>query len=151
MRLYSFVNYYLSPLQHGLQTAHCVSEMMVDPSISTSLIKHTMFDDWARNHKTIIICNGGNSLQLQELYEKLVTLCDHFKFPVVKFHEDEQSLNCALTSVAVVLPERVYNTKMTDPTTWTYPGDGSDATPVNFTEGSKEFELISLIKSYRLA
>ena len=44
MRLYSFVNYYLSPLQHGLQTAHCVSEL----SLIQSPVERKMYEDWAQ-------------------------------------------------------------------------------------------------------
>lgn len=58
LRLYSFTNYYLSDLQKGLQTAHLVSEMFT--KYVTGKHKKMLFE-WATNHKTIIILNGGNS------------------------------------------------------------------------------------------
>lgn len=151
MRLYSFVNYYLSPLQHGLQTAHCVSEM----SLLNGSLRAT-FEEWAVNHKTIIICNGGNTAQLEDLFTKLIDLAgpDH---PLVKFYEDEQSLNCALTSVAIILPEWVYNaTFIQDASgcdTWVWNHElTADHTPsMYFSAGTDGFRLINLIKSHRLA
>jgi len=150
MRLYSFVNYYLSPLQHGLQTAHCVGDMSVAYKHNTP--QHEVYVDWVTNHKTIIICNGGNSLQLDELYCKLRAWGEKFGLPVVRFNEDEQSLNGALTSVAMVIPAQYYEVelKRVDPT--------APAMYVNkhavpeFVEGRDiGFDFVSLIKSYRLA
>lgn len=158
MRLYSFVNYYLSPLQHGLQTAHCVSDMSVRYKHNTA--QHKAYLDWASKHKTIIICNGGNSAMLEDLHLRLTDLCDEFELPVVKFYEDEQSLNSALTSVAAVMPEWVYDSKFTVGTTgpdcyvWNHEHLNTDVDMPNsmtFRDGTSHFALISLVKSHRLA
>ena len=107
MRLYSFVNYYLSPLQHGLQTAHMVSELFRDRITDETNSRETqMLDSWAKYHKTIIICNGGNQLELQSLFDFFVNKDNLFPFSY--FTEDEQSLNGCLTCVGIVLPERIY-------------------------------------------
>lgn len=158
MRLYSFVNYYLSPLQHGLQTAHCVSEMYVTPQSGAA---RSRFNDWAENHKTIIICNGGNAAMLQTLYEQLKTLGDRLYLPVVKFHEDEQSLNTALTSVAIILPEHLYNVEFqradqanaSDASLYdSYVATDADGKYMDtYFDGTDEFALIKLVKSHRLA
>jgi hypothetical protein len=109
MRFYSLVNYYLSDLQRGLQTAHAVSEMLVDPKNCKAKLQH--YHQWAKDHKTIIILNGGNSKMLQESYDNLSIWCTAAGLPITKFHEDEQSLNCALTCVGLVLPEEIYGAK----------------------------------------
>lgn len=158
MRLYSFVNYYLSPLQHGLQTAHCVSEMVITPQPGAAVAR---FHDWAHNHKTIIICNGGNSASLAALFAELKQLGEKLALPVVKFNEDAQSLDCALTSVAIVLPEPLYEVEfrpadnanasmfsVLDSYIHT-PKDGSK--PLLYLDGTEEFQLIKLVKSHRLA
>ncbi len=104
MRLYTFVNYYLSPIQHGIQTAHVVSELSVKYYNPSS--HHYMLYDWAKNHKTIIVLNGGNQANLQEI---LLFLSDpDNQYPYTHFCEDEQSLNNALTCVGIVIPEYVY-------------------------------------------
>lgn len=99
MRFYSFVNgLYMSPLQHGLQTAHCIAEM--------SQLKDSVFDEWASNHKTIVILNAINVAGLLELEKTFATM--DIPYPVASFREDEASLNGAITSVGVVLPEEIY-------------------------------------------
>lgn len=163
MRLYSFTNFYLSPLQYGLQTAHCVSEMaaMVRPLSADYSPLRDKFYDWAENHKTIIICNGGNQAMLEDLFTKLIDPCHALQLPLVKFYEDEQSLGGALTSVALLVSEMLYDTKFLAGAPSGQPGlvpDGpacyvyeADNVRVEYKEGTPEFALIALIKSYRLA
>jgi hypothetical protein len=99
MRLYAFTNMYLSSLQIGLQTAHLVSEL--------SQLNHPLYQDWASNHKTIIILNGGNQQSLHEIHTFLSDYSE--EYPVAKFHEDEVSLNNALTCTGIIIPEDIYN------------------------------------------
>lgn len=117
-RLYTFTNYYMSPIQHGIQTAHIVGDLAAIYASSrhselsaAELINHLnnqiLFLDWAENHKTIIVCNGGNSADLLSLYQQLSVM--DLDFPFVKFHEDEQSLNGACTAVGIVLPSKIYD------------------------------------------
>ena len=126
LRLYSFVNYYLSGLQHGLQTAHCVGEL------ATSVLAErehpeaaSLFKSWASDHKTIIILNGGNSGGLNNLYYALTPLAAKLKLPLTRFHEDAVSLNNALTSVAIVLPDHIYDAELPDDLYLTKDGDKS--------------------------
>ena len=63
---YSFVNYYLSDLQRGLQTAHVVADMFIKYDYLTPQENHRLHF-WARNNKTIIILNGGNSKNLLDI------------------------------------------------------------------------------------
>lgn len=106
MRLYSFVNYYLSPLQAGLQTAHLIGEMSV---ASYDTFVRGSYNVWARDHKTIIILNGGNCDSLAILFDRLVELNNNMvPLPIAKFCEDVQSLNGALTAVGVIVPEHIY-------------------------------------------
>ena len=98
MRLYTFVNYYLSSLQQGLQTAHVVSELFVHYP------NDALLNDWAQNHKTIVILNGGNSQSIWEICMRLAT----HNLPRGIFEEDAQSLNCAVTACGVIVPAHIY-------------------------------------------
>jgi hypothetical protein len=130
MRLYSFVNYYLSPLQHGLQTAHCVSEMAM-----TMTMEDQLFAIWADDHKTIIICNGGNSKMLEELYQTLARLGEALGLPVV----NDTRFWATTGEGDKVIPDR-----------YDY-YDAEGVVMATFYEGSTGFELIKTIKSFRLA
>jgi len=153
MRLYSFVNYYLSPLQHGLQTAHCVSDMSGRYTMSDR--RGDAYLAWAASHKTIIICNGGNVAMLEDLHTRLTDFADEFNLPLVKFYEDEQSLNNALTSVAIIVPEKFYDTQfqkaeMTGAKS-AYEYLDTNGYLTMYWEGTREFDFIQLLKSFRLA
>ena len=63
MRLYSFQNFYFAGIHAGIQTAHSVGEMAANYDASTSQGK--MFLDWAKNHKTIIVKNGGTITRIR--------------------------------------------------------------------------------------
>lgn len=107
MRLYTFCNYYLSSIQNGIQTAHIVSELFAYPQEPFNAF---MIKDWAVNHKTIVVCNGGNQQSLNELKE-FFSNKDNL-YPWTSFIEDEQSLNCATTAVGIILPPEVYDVKV---------------------------------------
>jgi hypothetical protein len=109
MRLYTFVNCYLSPFQHGVQTAHVVSELFAhyDSDWKWQEQRKRLWD-WAKNHKTIIVLAGGDSATLAQTFEELSSRSG--EFPIARFHEDERSLNGAMTAFGIILPERVYRT-----------------------------------------
>lgn len=112
MRFYSCGNMYLSSIQQGIQAFHCLGEMIIKyPSVPCDLTvnavaRETLYD-WIQNHKTLICLNGGNNASLNELYA-LLTQEDNPGYPVAKFHEDAISLGGMLTSVGIVLPEKIY-------------------------------------------
>ncbi len=143
MRLYSFVNTYLSPLQHGLQTAHCVADMFVKYRFISSSASYQL-NVWAEDHKTIIILNGGNQANLFELLDFIYE--GNNNFPFEEFSEDEQSLNNCLTCVSIILPERIYGAAAESRPE--YP-DSPPNDPSLFTPW--EIELINKLKQYRLA
>lgn len=106
-RFYAFGNYYLSSLQQGLQAGHCVSEMFVQHAGNNTKAKITM--DWGKHHKTMVLLNGGNSGSLATLFNFFKELKRKgMPYPFVCFHEDEVSLGGALTDVAIILPDSIY-------------------------------------------
>jgi hypothetical protein len=65
--------------------------------------QYKIINDWATNHKTIIVKNGGatqNLIQMVDLFKEL-------NYPWTTFSEPD--LDNALTCVGIVVPERLYN------------------------------------------
>lgn len=114
MRFYSFTNYYLSSIQLGIQSAHALGEMFNRYPFGDSPVGRTL-REWSANHKTMVLLNGGNSAALRDLWT-LLSDPRNTKYPVSKFSEDEASLDGALTCVAIILPESLYEAK------WMAPG-----------------------------
>lgn len=132
MRFYSVGNMYLSSIQQGIQAAHCVAEMLGQPQIPPQRREIT---EWARDYKTLICLNGGNNKSLSDFYD-LVRYQD--QFPVARFHEDQDSMAGMLTSVGIIVPEKIYNADLDDP----YLVDRL---------GSDGFEIARALKSMPLA
>lgn len=117
LRLYTFVNVYLSSIQAGIQSAHLVHDMFVKYKENGSNTKsdHAALWDWAKNHKTLIVLNGGPNeyirtrwLQFQRELSTVETYINH-GLPWGSFNEDEFSLGGVMTCVGVVLPECIFN------------------------------------------
>lgn len=107
MRFYSYSNFYLSPIQIGIQAFHCLGEMIIKYGAHKETEQAHLLNDWIQNHKTLICLNGGNNASLIELHT-LLTRVDNPGYPVVKFHEDEESMGGMLTTVGIVLPAKIY-------------------------------------------
>lgn len=104
MRFYAFCNYYLSSLQQGLQAAHVLTEMSMKARLKGGQYwRH--YDNWASDHKTIILLNGGNDKDLRELLT-FFNMSNPYLYG--SFCEDQQSLNGAMTCVGIILPENIY-------------------------------------------
>jgi len=113
LRLYAFVNFYLSSIQQGIQTGHAsvdlVRKYRADADTAEEVGNYDknvrMVEDWADNYKTYITLNGGNHAGIKKALE----LAEKSGFPFVAFHEDEASLGGLMTAVAVVLPDYIFN------------------------------------------
>ena len=108
MRYYGFGNYYLSSLQQGLQASHVIGELW--SRYSPDSIQGNLGREWAANHKTMVLLNGGNSASLEEIFQNFERWAmNGMTLPYAKFHEDEMSLGGALTATGIVLTEKYYN------------------------------------------
>lgn len=123
MRCYHFGNFYLSSIQQGIQAAHAQMELFVkyretnlynlddyQPTAEEFEYQDKVDDlyDWAINHKTMVCLNGGayqDLLNIKELMEDTQN-----PYPWSTFYEDEYSLGAILTNIAIVLPEKIYDT-----------------------------------------
>lgn len=106
MRAYSFTNFMLSSIQQGIQPAHALVDMFV--KYDTESAQRAVLLDWATNHRTMICLNGGNAAELRSIYERIQEIASLLELPFQKFHEDEQSLDGSMTSVAIIVPTHIY-------------------------------------------
>lgn len=107
MRAYTLTNWMLRPIQQGIQPAHCLIDMFTKYR-DVSSIEHEVLYDWANNHKTMICLSAGDYASLVAAWNILEVLGNRLGLPVQKFHEDEGSLGGLMTSIGIIVPERVY-------------------------------------------
>jgi hypothetical protein len=147
------VNYYLSSIQQGIQSAHVLGELAIShgKNIQSAIYSKPilMYFDWLENHKTMIVCNGGNNKDLRELRLLFSTA----KYPWAYFREDDDSLDGALTAVGIILPKEIYDVKY-DRLNETYIYDNENGKEIIYNKDSEDtdtFKLIHTIKSAPLA
>lgn len=123
LRAYFFGNMYLSSIQQGIQAAHVVAELFVKYPDSAAMQESVDLDNWATNHKTMILLNGGYGSTLHDLIDLFDN--DDNPYPFSFFKESEAALDNALTSVGIILPEKIYegarklrNLQTTDIAAW---------------------------------
>lgn len=97
---------YLHGIHAGVQSQHTTAEMFIkylpyDIDVETDILY-----DWATNHKTTIVLNGGMSGALQEIVDLFDS--EENTYPWATFSETEYALNGALTNVGIILPEKIY-------------------------------------------
>jgi len=150
-RLYTFINFYLSQIQQGIQSAHIVSELFTkyeNNALMTGIIK-----TWARSHKTIIVCNGGNSAGISEFSD----VFQDSPYPYADFYEDMDSLGGVRTGIGIILPEAIFKCeKRVDGlfTHYEYQRSGDEVADTIFKSYNPThpaFALIHAVKSAKLA
>jgi hypothetical protein len=114
MRCYHFCNFYLSSIQQGIQSSHAQMELFNKyvPNVSNNdMVNSETFDilfDWSLNYKTMIVLNGGDSKSLGDICYFLNT--SNNPYPWSYFQESNEALGGIITNIAVVLPEKIYET-----------------------------------------
>jgi len=104
MRAYFLTNMYLSSIQNGIQALHCLQE------INNNYTNNHMLHDWAVNHKTTFVLNGGTSQQMTNILK----LFDHGSNPYPWSYFREESLEDTLTCVGIIVPVSIYGTRRSD-------------------------------------
>jgi hypothetical protein len=111
LRLYTFTLYQLSPIQQGIQAGHAAVELGMKCSSTRGEGRGKdwiMYVDWATNWKTMVLLNGGDLAELGELADFLASFDN--PYPWESFYESEASLGGLLTSVAIIVPARIFET-----------------------------------------
>lgn len=113
MRCYHLGNFYLSSIQQGIQAAHVQHDMAIkyltadSPTESHACSAEDGYVEWATNHKTMILLNGGMASHLLD-FEAFLKSESH-GYAWASFREEVDALNSTITSVGIVLPEKMYN------------------------------------------
>lgn len=106
LRMYGLVPYNISPIQQAIQFGHAVVEY------GLKYFKDKDYQQWAKNHKTFIILNGGSTDNRSERKGSLQNHRTQLILNKVKhalFYEPD--LNDALTAIVFLVEERVFDTK----------------------------------------
>ena len=126
MRCYHLCNMYLIGIHAGIQAAHTQHELAIKYLASTpyrNMVADESLDeygvrldlhldakasyiDWANNHKTMILLNGGMMSHLVE-FENFLADNEH-TYAWSSFREEDAAIAGALTNVGLVLPEDMY-------------------------------------------
>ena len=80
LRMYCITLYNLSPIQQGIQSAHSI----VEYNKNCDEAGFALYAEWASQHKTIIILNGGTTQTLDQYHkdlEKIGVEVAHFREP----------------------------------------------------------------------
>ena len=153
LRLYTFINFYLSSIQQGIQSAHVIHEMF--NKYRSSYESSAQLFDWSKHHKTIIVLNGGANGDLTELRDFLAKEIINIEaetgkiLPWSTFNEDDQSLGGVMTGVGIVLPESIFNAVSHVSRGWEW--SSADGAYNYYPLLSATSALITHLKSCRLA
>jgi hypothetical protein len=159
LRLYTFVNFYLSSIQQGIQSAHVVHSLFVKyPSPQDNQILW----NWATQGKTMIVLNGGAHFDIVKGWNLVNAANLNFNgsvLPFESFSEDPQSLNGTMTSYGIVLPPQIYDARrssevpqagVTDPDSFVYYNEAENETHV-YGSFTPEYEFIKMLSNCGLA
>jgi hypothetical protein len=146
LRLYCFVDWMLSSIQQGIQTGHAAVDLV------RKYPRNAMVSDWADNHKTFIILNGGDYEGVREA----LRITSETKFPFVPFYESKRANGGRITCVAVVLPETVFNAAPFIDTSYTPSKlfrhvDEKTGDEIVYASDHKLYEFLTLLKGCALA
>lgn len=103
-RAYFFGNMYISSIQQGIQAGHSIANMFVKYDPIT--LRGDILYEWAKNHQTMILLNAGYGSEINDLVE-MFSSADN-RYPWASFNESQEALNGAITTVGIILPEKIF-------------------------------------------
>jgi hypothetical protein len=112
-RCYTFTLYQLSSIQQGIQAGHAAVELGIKAYKRQMQLREgtwfSMYYKWATDWKTMVLLNGGDIEELCDI-RNFFSSADVYQYPTAAFHESLESLSGLLTSVAIILPARIFKT-----------------------------------------
>jgi hypothetical protein len=142
-RAYFFVTAYMIGIQAGIQAGHAATKMSIDYNL--------IYEQWATDDMTVVLLNAGFSQdELASIYVELSVCALHttyniprigipMQMPVADFRESRGALNCALTAVSIIVPDRLYTAHRV--------GLENVQPPLSFTE----ILIVDLLRKYPMA
>lgn len=112
LRLYTFVNFYLSSIQQGIQSAHVAVELFNDYRGGRSKATELLYN-WGWHGKTMIVLNGGMASDVDTGFNAVASFNNN-RYPYVAFYEEPGAIHearSAITAWGIVLPPEVYDAK----------------------------------------
>lgn len=97
--MYCIVMYNMSTIQKGVQASHSIVEYALKYGNDSD------FKEYGENDKTLIILNGGGSIEMSDIVKSLEE--NGIKFS----YFTEEDFNGSITSVCFLADERVWNFK----------------------------------------
>jgi hypothetical protein len=157
-RLYTFVNFYLSSIQQGIQSAHVGTELSSKyRGKRNGAVK--LLRQWEDHDKTMIVLNGGMAVDIRDGFESALSYEADRVYPYAAFYEEPGAIHeskRAITAWGIVLPPEVYLAKPVE----AFPSrrgfstlSAEEITPETkiFAPGSFEFFICSHMQSKGLA
>ena len=96
-RMYAMVLRQLNPMQKGIQALHAVVEY------AQAHFATNYYQQWAKNDKTMIVLDGGTSIELADVIKQL----DEIDYTYAVFKEPD--LYDQVTAIAFLVPETVWD------------------------------------------
>jgi hypothetical protein len=106
LRCYTFTLYQLSSIQQGIQAGHAAVELMTKYPQNPAIFSLNNVQEWAHYWKTMVLLNGGDLSELRELLLFFSMTSNPYMW--APFYESEESLDGIPTSIAIILPERIF-------------------------------------------
>ena len=142
--MYCLAEKHLSSIQKAIQSAHAIVEYDLTYGDTPE------YKQWAEKDKTIVILDGGNSIDLDSIKDQL--RCEGWPFEV--FYEPD--MDNFMTAIAFLAPDRVYDYKnwgvsYDDYREKIYPAKAHYDTWLNDIGGKPAEAVKSIISSLRIA
>lgn len=99
-RMYCLAERHLSSIQKAIQSSHAIVEYSLMYGNSPE------YKQWAKNDKTIIILDGGNSIDLEDIKIHLIDM----QYPFEVFYEPD--MGNFMTAIAFLVPNKIYDYQM---------------------------------------
>lgn len=159
LRLYGFVNHYFaSGIQAGIQHGHAAVRLMrkYGGEVNGDMLSEAnveMVKDWADNHETFIILNGGMHFQMLEVKR----LVEESGYPFAVFHESEEACDGVMTAIVCLLPDDIFNmrrgTNVKDVPYYSWTRTTDDGGTILYTTrfGDDDFAFVEMLKSKNMA
>ena len=142
--MYCLAERHLSSIQKAIQSAHAIVEYGLTYGDTPE------YKQWAGKDKTIVILDGGNSIDLDSIKDQLC--CEGWPFEV--FYEPD--MDNFMTAIAFIAPDKVYDYKnwgvsYDDYREKIYPAKVQYDTWLNDIGGKPAEAVKSIISSLRIA
>lgn len=102
-KAFLFAHTALKPICAGIQNAHVISEMFINEAKNKNAKSKEILYDWAKNHKTIIMRDGGTSKNLEDIAYIIENVAPILQIPNARFYESEDYMEGIMTSVGFIL------------------------------------------------